>query len=138
MKEGYTTIEQGKKLAEILPIESADMYYTETIYREQMRITCTNWEVHLGLDKTIIDRHLYIIPCWSLAALLDVLIAKDFDPETMFLRSTSDGRGTRLNNVWRLSVDRLDVDITLRDIYAENLVDACVEMILKLHEQNLI
>lgn len=136
MKEGYTTIEQSKKLAEILPVESADMYYTETIYGEQMRITCTDWEVHLGLDKTIIDRHLYIVPCWSLFALLEVL--KEFNPKTMFLKNTSDIRGIRLTNFWRLSVETIDVDITIRDVYANNLVGACVEMIVKLHELNLL
>jgi hypothetical protein len=138
---GYTTVEQSKKLAEILPVESADMYYTSTMYGEQMRITYTVWEVHLGLDIAIKEnlfshRNGYTVPCWSLAALLGVL--KEFGPETMFLKNTSDGRGTRLTNVWRLSVDPIDADINLRDIYADNLVDACYAMIIKLHEQNLL
>lgn len=129
----FTNIEQSKKLAEILPVESADMTW------EQVDLITgdTEWEPLLGLDVAIKDnlfsyRNGYMVPCWSLTALLNVLISKDFDPETMFLRSTSDGRGTHLTNVWRLSVDSLDVDITLRDIYADNLVDACVEMILRL------
>ena len=137
--KSHTNIEQSKKLAEVLPLESADMTW------EQVDLITGDlaWEPLLGLDVAIKDnlfsyRNGYTIPCWSLAALLDILIAKDFDPETMFLRSTSDGRGTRLNNVWRLSVDRLDVDISLRDIYADNLVDACVEMILRLNELNLL
>ena len=138
---GYTTVEQSKKLNEILPGESADMYYTATAYGEQMRILWTTWEVHLGLDVSIKDnlfshRNGYTVPCWSLAALLDAL--KDFNPETIFLRSTSERRGIRLTNVWRLSVDPLDADINLRDVYADNLVDACYEMIIKLHEQKLL
>ena len=29
---GYTTIEQSKNLEEILPVKSADMYYTARMY----------------------------------------------------------------------------------------------------------
>lgn len=137
--KGYTDLEQSKKLAEILPVESADMTW------EQVDLITGDreWGPLLGLDVGIRDnlfsyRNGYMVPCWSLTALLNVLIAKDFNPETMFLRSTSDGRGIRLTNVWRLSVDRLDVDITLRDIYADNLVDACYEMIIRLSELNLL
>lgn len=54
------------------------------------------------------------------------------------MKNTSDIRGTRLTNVWRLSVETIDVDITIRDVYAKNLVDACVEMIVRLHELNLL
>lgn len=140
--KSYTDLEQSKKLAEILPVESADMTW------EQVDLITGDreWEPLLGLDVAIKDnlfsyRNGYTIPCWSLAALLDVLIAKDFNPETMFLRSTSDIRGTRLTNVWRLSVetiDTIDGDITLRYIYADNLVDACYEMIIRLSELNLL
>ena len=138
---GYTTVEQSKKLAEILPVESADMYYTATTYGERHEIIGTSWELHLGLDTVIKDhlfsfRNGYTFPCWSLFALLDIL--KEFDLKTMFMKNTSDIRGTRLTNVWRLSVETIDVDITLRNIYAKNLVDACVEMIIRLHELNLL
>lgn len=54
--KSYTDIEQSKKLAKILSIESADMYYW-----------CGE-ELRIGGYKTMnID---YDIPCWSLAALL--------------------------------------------------------------------
>lgn len=138
---GYTTVEQSKKLNEILPGESADMYYTATAYGEQMRILWTNWEVHLGLDIAIKDnlfshRNGYTVPCWSLAALLDAL--KEFNPKTMFLKDTSNVCVNGLTNVWRLSVETVDADINLRDVYADNLVDACYAMIIRLHEQNLL
>ena len=61
--KSYTDIEQSKKLAEILPIESADMgwYYSRNpqAARNQM------W---VGTKAENAD-----IPCWSLAALLDLL-----------------------------------------------------------------
>ena len=54
--KSYTDIEQSKKLVEILPLESADMYYW---CGEDLRIG--------GYRAMNID---YDIPCWSLAALL--------------------------------------------------------------------
>ena len=54
--KSYTDIEQSKKLAEILPIESADMFY-----RDNGRDVKLMWE-HNAQKVTS--------PCWSLAALL--------------------------------------------------------------------
>jgi len=59
--KAYTDIEQSKKLAEFLPFESADMFYT-SLNRDYPWI----W----------IDKHLMEvddIPCWSLAALLEII-----------------------------------------------------------------
>ena len=59
--KSYTDIEQSRKLAEILPLESADMFYTlidQGLYLE----------VKQGIEPSKDD-----IPCWSLAALLGVL-----------------------------------------------------------------
>ena len=68
-----TDIEQSKKLAEILPLESADMwwnYYSVTtdfgtpqiVHLNTPWVGSFNW--YNKPDNT---------PCWSLAALLDVL-----------------------------------------------------------------
>ena len=57
--KSYTDIEQSKKLAKILSIESADMYYW---CGEEPRIG--------GYKAMNID---YDIPCWSLTALLSVI-----------------------------------------------------------------
>ena len=54
----YTTIEQSRKLAKILPIESADMYYE-----------WPNKKIHFKDDKY----NGMGGSCWSLAALLSVL-----------------------------------------------------------------
>lgn len=59
--KSYTDLEQSKKLAEFLPLESADMFYTlidQGLYLE----------VKQGIEPSKDD-----IPCWSLAALLGVL-----------------------------------------------------------------
>lgn len=57
----YTTIEQSRNLADILPIESADMYYEDDI------------SVEFGHGW-----HSQHIPAWSLTALLSVLPLVDF------------------------------------------------------------
>ena len=54
--KSYSDLQQSKKLSEILPLESADMYYEDDI------------SVEFGHGW-----HSQHIPCWSLAALLGVL-----------------------------------------------------------------
>lgn len=105
--KSYTDIEQSKKLAEFLPVESADMYYW---CGEQIRI---------GSYKAIdID---YDIPCWSLAALLSVL------PKIHKLKPI-------------LDLEENSIQYSGIDIYvvADNPVDTCYEMIIKLYELNLL
>lgn len=60
--KAYTSLEQSKKLAEILPIESADMYY-----RDWKRMTKYIHIAHVGSAD---EKDL---PCWSLAALMNLL-----------------------------------------------------------------
>jgi hypothetical protein len=121
----FTSLEQSRKLAEILPLESADMYYY--IFDDGSHYPIPSFSKPCGDD----------LPCWSLAALLDTL--KDFNPDIMFLRSTTDCHGARLDNVWRLSVNIYTDDYAyLEIIIKDNPLDAVFEMILKLHEQKLL
>lgn len=109
--KSYSDLQQSEKLAEILPLESADMYWfrddTETpkIYPKDM----------------MKDSVSVTLPCWSLAALLDVL------PKGTNI-STPDTLNKVRCSCWN------DYDIT----YASSPVDACYEMIIKLHELNLL
>ena len=89
----FTSIEQSKKLAEILPIESADMNWcnssfhgpnytdpwrvglitpieAESILKSMFNLKILTSFTEKGLVKKTIWE---IIPCWSLAALLEVL-----------------------------------------------------------------
>lgn len=124
--KSYTDIEQSKKLAKILPVESADMCWTNHCYgtiRSSLTVSSKTIEEYKNLltrfaDLTDID---VFCPCWSLAALLDVLP-----------KGTNISIPDPLNKV-RYSCWN-DYDIT----YADNPVDACVEMIIKLQEENLI
>jgi len=62
--KSYTNLEQGKKLAEILPLESADMFLALNGHIPVMS---------KYIDDGLVTADNTAIPCWSLAALLDVL-----------------------------------------------------------------
>lgn len=110
----YSDLEQSKKLAEILPIESADGYWFKSSPSQPYRVY-TKGTPNPG-------EH---ILCWSLAALLNYIKDKCSYFELVYLNSTI------VKNVYRLSTD-------MYDVYEKEAVDACVEMIVKLHEQKLI
>lgn len=125
--KAYTDLEQSKKLADILPLESADMTY------RWFGKDC--YEVSVGRNtfgRTCINRD--DIPCWSLAALLSVLpdeITDDGDVyRNMFfhLKSKYIIQYPRLTTLWPI----------LLSVEADNSIDACVDMIVKLKEYSLI
>ncbi len=118
--KSYTDIEQSRKLAEFLPIESADMglYYNSNpnAARNQM------WA---GTKAENAD-----IPCWSLAALLSIL------PETI---TSNEGIAFKLNikkNIIEYSNPSLY--LIYKSVKSDNPVDACYEMILKLHKLKVL
>lgn len=124
--KSFTDIKQSKKLAEKLPLQSADMHY-ERVYFEGKK---SDWFVALGPPIKSDD----IIPCWSLAALLNYLREIDFFPEidadehsvTMSIDYYDEDEGKLLNPVHNINVK------------AENFIDACYKMIELLHKENLI
>ena len=122
--KSYTDIEQSKKLAEILPLESSDMYYFIADNLEKQE---TNYAIRCGTPIVKTD-----IPCWSLAALLDILpiIEKGKDIFNPFIAKTPD-------NGYYIVYATLTKEGNSSAIY-DNPVDACYEMILKLHELNLL
>ena len=111
--KSYTDLEQSKKLAEILPLESADMWFANGIIVARGSV-----------NKP--DDMKGVIPCWSLAALLDVLLYPQLSKDK--LGSGKEG--------WMVSVypDNCRYDSCWHD----NTVDACYEMILKLHELKIL
>lgn len=111
--KAYTSIEQSKKLAKILPLETADMDY----------IPIANVDGEYSINVNIWNNDHIIedgwIPCWSLATLLDYLSPN-------FLIDIKN-----INYKWKL-------DCRFQVIEEEELVDACYEMIIKLHEQKVL
>ena len=121
--KSYTDLEQSKKLAEILPLESADQTWEgdgslipysilnmskEPQYKHQGD---TPFKFYSGLG----------LPCWSLAALLNIL------PKSLIYTPNQALDGYCCKNITH--------DL---ETYGDNPVDACVAMVEKLHELNLL
>ena len=62
--KSYTDINQSRKLAEFLPLESADMF---------LALNGTLPVMSKYIDNGLVTADDTAIPCWSLTALLDVL-----------------------------------------------------------------
>ena len=113
--KAYTDIEQSKKLAEFLPLESADMRYSPL---------GDNMHPWIWTD-TFIEKN--AAPCWSLAALLDII------PYGQVNKMAEDD-----NKYEAVSWNETDFDPILFVEGFDTPVDACYELILKLHEQKLL
>lgn len=139
--KAYTDLEQSKKLAEILPIESADMAYLwhSTSDNPTWRYDDDMSPMVLG-NVPINELTCDALPCWSLAALLSILpivyinnekevcgpLHIDItDSETPFV-------------LWYVNLFHKGNIVEIQTKEYDNLVDACVEMITKLHEQKLL
>lgn len=123
--KAFTSLEQSRKLAENLPVESADMSYRA--YREEggipdYQVTLCPYQFASWVG----------IPCWSLAALLDILC-----PNITLDHTEGEGWSIIINIVVENPTSILN-DITTEKVIAETLIDACYEMILKLREQKLL
>lgn len=118
--KAYTDLDQSKKLAEILPLESADMRYSP--------LGGTHPWV---LESNLIEKDAVL--CWSLAALLKV-IPKYINVNNKLRMDIGDHDF----EIWYDDISYGCVNESLPDIVMESPIDACVEMILKLHEQNIL
>lgn len=110
----YTDLDQSRKLAEFLPLESADMYwdYDYSIYTGEYKY------YPMVMDDRFDD---VCIPCWSLTALFKIM-----------------SKHIKEHNVLRTDVG---YDFETNGLMTEsyfNPVDVCYKMILKLHGLNLL
>lgn len=126
--KSYTDLEQSKKLAEILPIESADMYYSkyDTIHANTLYGSC---------DIRYFNINEYI-PCWSLAALLEEIPYTVINAvgEDLKLHIDKDNLQYSLFYENEYTGDMFEIETELYD----DMIDACCEMILKLNKQELL
>ena len=124
--KSYTDLEQSKKLAEILPAESADMCWgidDDTMQYDD--------KPYLNPYKNYTAKE-YYIPCWSLAALLKVLPTIDDGNRNPVIC-----KDIRLNK-WHVVYHGTVVEPTIDSGVYDSLIDATVEMIVKLKERDLI
>lgn len=118
--KAYTDLEQSKQLAEILPIESADMFYLKIPNSSLVGYNYSDlpYFAILGMKDNL--------PVWSLSALLEVLpegiIENYYVPN---LQKENGKYSIAYGNEELLCI-------------ADNPIDACVEMIIKLKEKGLI
>ena len=119
--KSYTDLEQSKRLAKILPLKSADMYWDYDVRKIEY--------YPMIMDDQFDDT---CIPCWSLAILL-IAIPKRIKGYNVLRIDISE-------NEFAIWYDEIGcgVNNNLPDITKESAVDACVEMIIKLHELNLL
>ena len=127
----YTTIDQSRKLAEIIPLESADQTW------ERVAIAGANLDVpeelqyrHNG-DMPFQYYSGIGIPCWSLAALLGVL-PKNLNIGRPSLESNYKGYH------WIQYYDEFMKPNNYRTECFNNPIDACYEMIIKLNESKML
>lgn len=132
--KAYTDIEQSKKLAEILPLESADMIYIWHATSDNPAFRFDGDMPPMVLkDVPIKDITTNTLPCWSLVALLDVLpkgVKSPFGEINPFVGQVGikDYRCVYLDGDWDSNIQT----------FANNPIDACYEMIIKLKEQELL
>ena len=135
--KSYTDLEQSKKLAEILPLESADMHYAKDFDGSWFIDLADYTSVKIPKYVDNIEEHL--LPCWSLGALFSVLPHQVIAYNSRFEFSMLKGlnkNGETYRIKYTLFLERHPF-LHLTDAY-NNPVDACIEMILKLHELNLL
>ena len=122
--KSYTDLEQSRKLAEILPAESANMYYTPPLVKGH-----TTYIPHLKRRLPIDLDIEQAIPCWSLAALLDILPI--LDNRSPVISKTFDG-------TYRVLYHSTAYESAILTSDYGNPIDACYEMILKLNELKML
>ena len=113
--KSHTDLSQSKKLAEILPLESADNYYSW--HDERYYVVNKDCPYPYSLKEKI--------PCWSLAALLDAL--PDELEDNHFLTLSKEGAE------YCCCYEDINGN-SFRHTFADNPVDACVAMVEKLNE----
>jgi len=124
--KSYTDIEQSRKLAEFLPLDSADMEYLSIkengLLVGNVPFVKDDSEVENSAYSRTYDR----IACWSLSALLSVL-PKDTD----IVKEEADTE----NEQYMCTVG---VKSGIISTFGNNPVDACYEMIIRLNELKLL
>lgn len=120
-----TDLGQSKKLAEILPLESADMHW-QYIEEDngQLQWFCFPKDFSINQHNAI--------SAWGLAALFNIIPKKIKDFNVLRIDISDESFA-----IWYDEIG-YGVNAELPDIEMKEPIDACVEMIIKLHEQKLL
>ena len=119
----FTDLGQSKKLADILPLDSADCFYRRFVdHYNAIQYTLETDPCSKGANK------IHDLPCWSLAALLNVL------PRIEHLKPSIDLNPKLDSNEVAIYYHSEDSPYIVRD----NLIDAAFEMVIWLKENKKI
>lgn len=120
--KGYTDLEQSKKLAEILPLESADMYWWSTSLKYYIE----------AMDDGDFNEEEGHIRAWSIAALSEFIppYIVDDDGNNYKFYLSKDGLGR-----WIAYYKSDGVSIHICE-ESDNMIDVIFEMICWLNENN--
>lgn len=137
--KSFTDIEQSKQLAEILQLESADMCYIPSAEDDDGNTLYTaEYKSEFIFDEDC-------VPCWSLAALLDVLpryLNYNDDKCPLNLCTLDFENQYRKDHCWIIGYWDYDEECEEYNFQIEtredSLIDACYELVLKLHERKLL
>ena len=131
--KNFTDISQSKTLSKILPLESADMVYVYTVDLEGDE----HYDIDFRNNQPLFEDD---VCAWSLAALLSIFPPYLFE----FERGIDFNVYPNLNGKgWHCSYMPNCIENMKKDKFrlvtsGGNLVDACVAMIEKLHDLNLL
>jgi hypothetical protein len=125
--KSYSDFQQSKVLSKILSDDSADMRYHTISQYNQYPCDEIVYTVEFGKASG------KDIPCWSLAALLNILHNKAKD-----IPSLSGGgyKAGKYTSDWCLDYEFENGDYQI--VFADNPVDACYNMIVRLQDLNLL
>jgi hypothetical protein len=139
MSLGYTTLEQSKKLAEILPLESADMTYYACVKDWRGNPVEPKWgkPANMKQDELAIPcanhQQFAYIPCWSVGALIEVMPQSVIDKDGI-----SFGLNINHNFVEYYNPSMGALYATYHSVSAETTLDACYDMVVWLFENGYI
>lgn len=126
--KSYTDIEQSKVLAKILPLESADYYHAT----DAGIVIIAPYITYCGEERCV-PAYKGAVPCWSLDALLNIFPANEY-------RSVSLCHGgwceDKYISKWFCTYEIYEKGF--KTIISDNPIDACYELILKLHKEKLL
>ena len=135
--KAYTDLEQSKRLADILPVESADMF---------LALDGTLPVMSKYIDDGFVTADDTAIPCWSLAALIDILPSEFKYYETTYEIDIRKYVLTDDVDLYQIAYRNCKIDEdghhSWKDMIntgeKEDFIDCCYEMILKLKEKDLL
>ena len=141
--KSHTDLPQSKKLAEFLPIKSADMCFNTHNNMPPLMTPYSRFKEFYDMEPT----PAFLIPCWSLAALMKLLpseftikgeITYKIDIRKYALTDNVDIYQIAYGNYkWYEDGSRSWSDM-INSGEREELIDACYDMIISLHEFKLL